>query len=409
MFGSGPGLVVRPGAVPRRRPGALGHAGHARRRKWASTHLPVGSRIAVDIDNGPVINAIGHLDPVTAIGGLVNASPLFFDRAIGPYDIGLIRRADIRYILIDDRLAQSLPLYGTYVELGETHKPTRLTLAELNKWNSVPGARLIYDNGSIRIYDLASLLQLSPTASAPGPIDGSRGNRHRLAGTGRGRDHRRRVAPPAAARGGTAPSRRETGISTAARRHGRRRLRSLHDRPDRPAAACCRACRPRRAWPSGACGPCRATSVSSPPPGSGPQRSGDAGHPARARLRGTGARRRRSSVAVAAARRQWNPPAQLSVLYSHSGQAVATVALGSAGPVPCTLEVTVGGAGRVLAQAGPDHRHPKRRAPPNAASSSSRVRARSPAGTRCGLWTVNSPVHIALNRDKWVFSLSRAW
>ena len=44
-----------------------------------------------------------------------------------------------------------------------------------------------------------------------------------------------------------------------------------------------------------------------------------------------------------AARRQWNPPAQLSVLYNQSGQAVASVALGSAGPVASTLEVTVGG------------------------------------------------------------------
>ena len=181
MFGSGPDWSYVPGpylvgADARSvTPATLAVA------EWASTHLVVGSHIAVDIDNGPVHQR--HRPP----------RPGHRDRWARQHRPTLLRPehrplrhladpqgADIRYILIDDGSRESLPLFGTYIEpgeLGTSTKPRRLTLAELNKWNSVPGARLIYDNGPIRIYDLASLLQLSPTAPTPGPIDGSRGNR----------------------------------------------------------------------------------------------------------------------------------------------------------------------------------------------------------------------------------------
>jgi hypothetical protein len=49
-----------------------------------------------------------------------------------------------------------------------------------------------------------------------------------------------------------------------------------------------------------------------------------------------------SSLYVAA-RKQWIPPAELSVLYGPSGLAVATVQLGSSGAVASRLEITTGG------------------------------------------------------------------
>ena len=386
MFGSGPDWSYVPGpylvgAQARSvTPATLAVA------TWASTHLPVGSRIAVDIDNAPVINAIGHLDPVTAIGGLVNASPLFFDRGIGPYDIGLVRRADIRYILIDDRLAESLPLYGTYVEPGETHKPTRLTLAELNKWNSVPGARLVYDNGSIRIYDLASLLQLSPTASAPGPIDGSRGT---------GTDW---LVLAAAVITAGVWLRRLRRVRGRTRLDEKRVIFTLlavmvagvfgafmivpTDLP--PRAAGLAALVVLAVWglwsvPSAGA---RAHATG----GQRTQRSGDAGTQLALACAGLALVVVGAASVSLAARRQWNPPAQLSVLYNQSGQAVAGVALGSAGPVASTLEVTVGGEVVFSQRAGPDDRLPKRRAPPDAAPSSvagaARLRRAHAAG--CG-------------------------
>lgn len=367
MFGSGPDWSYVPGpylvgAEARSvTPATLAVA------EWASTHLVVGSHIAVDIDNGPVLGAIGHLDPITAIGGLVNAGPLFFDRTIGPYDISLIRRAAIRYILIDERLAQGLPLFGTYIEPGETGsstRPTRLTLKELNKWNSVPGARLIYDNGPIRIYDLASLLQLSPTAPTPGPIDGSDGTGVdwivlpvALIAAGiwliRLRRLRRSIrfdektvlfwtlAVMVVGLFGafmivpTSFSPRLVGLGVLAV------LIAIGLRPLGTAAGPA----PERAHASAA--------ASSSEVRGARRREGTA---ARGRVRAPSAS---SQVALAcaglalvaaggsslyvAARKQWTPPAQLSVLYRPSGQAVATVQLGSSGPVASRLEITTGG------------------------------------------------------------------
>ena len=48
------------------------------------------------------------------------------------FDIYLIRKADIRYIVVDYRLAQGLPLYGVYIAAGEP--TTRLTSAQLDNF-----------------------------------------------------------------------------------------------------------------------------------------------------------------------------------------------------------------------------------------------------------------------------------
>jgi hypothetical protein len=134
---------------------------------WAGAHLPAGSRIAADRDNGALLDDIGQDEPVTAIGGLVNVGPLYFSDQFGAFQLSLVRKAKIRYLLVDDRLAEGAPRFGVYFEPGETATPQRLTSEELHKFASVTGARLIYDNGVIQIYDLASLLGLSPEAPVP--------------------------------------------------------------------------------------------------------------------------------------------------------------------------------------------------------------------------------------------------
>ena len=110
---------------------------------------------------------------MTAESGLVNPELLFFDRRLSLYDIYLIRKADIRYIVVDDRLAQGLPLYGTYIAAGEPS--TRLTLAELTKFNSYPFIKRIYDNGPIQVYDVTSLLRPSARSAPAGPPVGGTG------------------------------------------------------------------------------------------------------------------------------------------------------------------------------------------------------------------------------------------
>jgi UvrD-like helicase C-terminal domain len=129
---------------------------------WVSSHLPAGSLVAADRDNAGLLSSFGQVDPVSQIGGSGNPASLFFDQQLTPSDISLIRKHDIRYIVIDTRLTEGLPLFGAYIEPSETGRPTRLTAAELEKFNSIPGAHRIYDNGAIQVYDLSLLLGERP-------------------------------------------------------------------------------------------------------------------------------------------------------------------------------------------------------------------------------------------------------
>jgi UvrD-like helicase C-terminal domain len=129
---------------------------------WVSTHLPAGSQVAVDRDNGGILNDFGQVVPVTPLNGAGDPAPLFFDRQLTPSDISFIRKDHIRYIVTDTRLTEALPLFGAYVAPGETGRPTRLTAAELGKFNSIRGVYRIYDNGAIQVYDLSQLLGERP-------------------------------------------------------------------------------------------------------------------------------------------------------------------------------------------------------------------------------------------------------
>jgi hypothetical protein len=163
LFGSGPIANVLPG---RYQVGAdelsLGSPSLAVAH-WADVNIPAGTHVAADLDNGDLLNAIGGVDPMTPQSGLRNPETIFFDHRLTPFDISLIRRAEVRYVFVDDRLAQGLPLYGTYVADGEPH--TRLTLAQLNKFDSYPGIRRVYDNGPIKVYDVSALLPPSERAA----------------------------------------------------------------------------------------------------------------------------------------------------------------------------------------------------------------------------------------------------
>jgi hypothetical protein len=131
---------------------------------WVSTHLPAGSHVAADRDNAGLLNNFGQVYPVSPLNGTASPAPLFFDPQLTPSDISLIRKEDIRYIVTDTRLTEALPLFGAYIAPSETARPTRLTAAELEKFNSIRGVHRIYDNGAIQVYDLSQLLGERPLA-----------------------------------------------------------------------------------------------------------------------------------------------------------------------------------------------------------------------------------------------------
>ncbi len=141
--------------------------------RWADTHLPAGSHVAADKDNAVLLSAMADVVPASGEAGQIDPELLYFDNFLSPYDIQIIRKDDIRYIVVDDRLAQGLPLYGTYVSVGEPAR--RLTLAELNKFDTYPFIKRIYDNGPIQVYDTTRLLRPSARAAPAGPPVGGTG------------------------------------------------------------------------------------------------------------------------------------------------------------------------------------------------------------------------------------------
>lgn len=157
LFGAGPAVTLVPGPYMVGADSLSLGAPSIALAEWASTHLPAGTNVAADRDNGVLLADMAHVNVVTAIGGLVNPGSIFFDPRLTPFDTKLIREGHIHYIVTDLRLARSLPLFGTYIEPGESKPGVRLTRAELTKFQAIPGVQRVYDNGDIQVYDLSTL------------------------------------------------------------------------------------------------------------------------------------------------------------------------------------------------------------------------------------------------------------
>lgn len=168
IFGSGPDVTYVPGPYLVGANQRSVSAPSLAMAQWASTHLLRGSNVAADRQNGALLADFGDLNFVTNISGLTDPTPLFFSQHFDPYERSLIRKDHIRYIVVDRRLASSLPLFNSYIEPGEAKPGTRLTLAELSKFDSLPGAIRVYDNGPIQVYDVSHLLGLSPLVRSGG-------------------------------------------------------------------------------------------------------------------------------------------------------------------------------------------------------------------------------------------------
>lgn len=161
-------VVLGSGSVSQQLPGPFRVSDDARSidadnlaaASWMSTHLPVDSKIYTDRVGGLLAASVGRQYTVTHIGTNIDASRLLLDPEFGPDDLDLIRQAGIRYLAADRRNAFGLPNQGVYIENGEFGGDARTSAvpaAALRKFSSVPGVSVIYDNGSIVIYDLEAL------------------------------------------------------------------------------------------------------------------------------------------------------------------------------------------------------------------------------------------------------------
>ena len=118
--------------------------------RWALALLGPGNRFAADYGNSPLLGTYGDQNPVLNVGFLYT-SPIYT-----PSDAAEADAQDIRYVLIDQRLSQSLPASGQYFPIDpDAYRYTHpLPLADLTKFDHTPGVARIYDSGNIVIYDL---------------------------------------------------------------------------------------------------------------------------------------------------------------------------------------------------------------------------------------------------------------
>jgi O-antigen/teichoic acid export membrane protein len=173
IFGSGPSWTYVPGPyIPAGDQRAVTPPNIAA-AQWAAIHLAVDSHVASDIDNSVLLAAMGHLEAISEGAGQLNPGTVFFSDYFGTYDAEVIKQFDIRYIVVDRQLLEGSPAFGNYFDPGSPSpgEVNRVTAADLNKFGTAPGLRVIYDNGPIQIYDTGSLLGTTKPATTIAPFD----------------------------------------------------------------------------------------------------------------------------------------------------------------------------------------------------------------------------------------------
>jgi hypothetical protein len=128
---------------------------------WAGRFLPHNSGVAADRVNGQLMMAYGDQWPVRTIGGGVGLAPIFLTRQLTPRDRQLIRRASLRYLVVDYRLTRALPTLGFYYyHLGESGTATYqrpIPAASFQKFDRIAGVSRVFDSGDIVIFDVHGL------------------------------------------------------------------------------------------------------------------------------------------------------------------------------------------------------------------------------------------------------------
>ena len=129
---------------------------------WEAANIEPNSRFVGDRDNSLVAQFYGGMHAVTPAADGVDEGSIsnLLLRHLAPSDTNTVCADRIQYLIADVRLSTALPQLGVYMDQGEFLDGTRTappSVADLTKFDQVPGAERIYDNGAIRIYNLEGL------------------------------------------------------------------------------------------------------------------------------------------------------------------------------------------------------------------------------------------------------------
>lgn len=118
---------------------------------WVLDTLGPGNRWSGDRNLTTVLGTVGAQDPVHP------GAALFYENSPSAASQALVKNNAVKYLAVDLRLSQSLPLSGSYFDndpfSNDLTEP--IAAANLRKFDEVPGISRIYDSGDIRLYDLS--------------------------------------------------------------------------------------------------------------------------------------------------------------------------------------------------------------------------------------------------------------
>ena len=159
VLGSGPTARQLPGPYLIEADARSMDADNLAAANWESVNLPGDSHVYADRDSGLLASAVGGQFTVRHLSTGIDASRLLLDPKFTADDLDLIERADLSYLIVDSRLSQGLPHLDVYIENGEFDQARTepVPAAALAKFSTIRGVSLIYDNGSIKIYDIRGL------------------------------------------------------------------------------------------------------------------------------------------------------------------------------------------------------------------------------------------------------------
>jgi hypothetical protein len=125
--------------------------------EWAYAWLGPDNHFAADRTNRLLLGSYGRQHAVTHLNDGVDVSPLYFATGFGPVQQQIIQIGQIRYVLVDRRLSEGLPRRGVYFEdpePGANAHTTPIDPVALAKFDRLVNVSLVYDSGSIQIYQL---------------------------------------------------------------------------------------------------------------------------------------------------------------------------------------------------------------------------------------------------------------
>lgn len=120
------------------------------RAEWAAEYLPARSRFFGDITSITLLATLAQLDPIRESGSL------YYTDELTPENLAHINSQSAIYLDVDLRMADQMPVTGSYfpndIEAGHTRAP--LDAVGVTKFDAVEGISRIYDSGYDRLYDL---------------------------------------------------------------------------------------------------------------------------------------------------------------------------------------------------------------------------------------------------------------